>query len=125
MEIHLHQARLLSAWNVIPIQPLPKRLLLQAVAFCVAAHLLLAMAMAASPELHHYFHGDADHDDHECVVTHLIKGNLHDGTPSPVLTVGLDLPLLELRSAAVSDPVWVAPLFLKNGVLEHAPPVLG
>ncbi len=103
----------------------PRRLLHLAVAFCVGAHLLMAMAMAASPELHQYIHGEADHEDHECVVTHLIKGDLHDGAPTPIITVGLDLPIVELRSVAASDSVWVAPLFLKNGVLEHAPPMLG
>jgi hypothetical protein len=101
-----------------------RRLLHLAVAFCVGAHLLMTMAMAASPELHRYFHGDADGEDHECVVTHLNKGDLHDGAPTILVTVGLALPTNELGRVVAADSVWVAPLFLKNGVLEHAPPLV-
>ncbi len=101
-----------------------RQLLHLAVAFCVGAHLLMAMAMAASPALHRYFHGDADTEDHECVVTHLNKGDLHDGAPAILVTVGLALPTHELGCTTTADIVWVAPLFLKNGILEHAPPLL-
>jgi len=102
----------------------PRRLLHLAVAFCVGAHLLMAMAMAASPELHRYFHSDADGEDHECVVTHLNKGDLHDGAPTILVTLGQALPTNELGRTATAESVWVAPLFLKNGVLEHAPPLV-
>ena len=84
----------------------------------------MAMAMAASSELHRYFHSDADGEDHECVVTHLNKGDLHDGAPTILVTLGQALPTNDLGRTATAESVWVAPLFLKNGVLEHAPPLV-
>ncbi len=86
---------------------------------------MMAVAMAASPELHRYFHGDADSDDHECVVTHLNKGDLHDGAPTILITVSFLPPAYELGYRTITDFVWVAPQFLKNGILEHAPPLFG
>ena len=89
------------------------------------AEMLLAVLMAASPELHHFFHHDADDDDHDCAVTHMIKGDFSDGASVQTIAVGRRLPVMEHRLAVQTDDVWVEPLCLDNGVMEHAPPVMG
>jgi len=81
-----------------------------------------ALAMAASPELHEHVHEDAHHAEHECVVTHMLAGDFGEATPPVLLTLAPAVPLAEF--AMVDDRgEWVRPLFLANGVLEHAPPV--
>ena len=103
----------------------PKPAFFKVVALLATVHFLMALAMAASPELHHYFHHDADDGDHDCAVTHMMKGDFSDGAPVDAMTAVVRLPVMEHRLAVESGEVWVAPLYLENGVLEHAPPVMG
>ena len=98
-------------------------LLLRAAGALVLVNLLFTLAMAASPELHREYHHDADHQDHECVVTHMLHGDFGDGVPLAAITVApVVLPMVEI--IATHHRVWVSPLWLTNGVLEHAPPAL-
>ena len=86
------------------------------------AHLLIVVALAASPQLHRLLHQDADHSDHECAVTVMVSGG-SDGSPAPqifqasgILPTAFDFsPELHFHD--------VAPLFLSAHVFEHAPPL--
>ena len=106
-------------------RPLSGQTLLRAAGLVVLGHLLLAIALAASPSLHALVHHDADHADHECVVTHLLNGDFSDGIP--VAPVSVSAPcwsdLAETLPHGAHDDV--AELWLTNGVLEHGPPMLG
>ena len=95
------------------------------VAACVLVQMLLAQAMAASPDLHERLHSDAGDQHHECAVTHLLQGDFGDGAPVPLVSAGPFVPVHETEIIATAPALWVAPLFLMNGVLEHAPPALG
>ncbi|MDB6140298.1 MAG: hypothetical protein JWO94_3370 [Verrucomicrobiaceae bacterium] len=98
---------------------------LYGMAACVLMQMLLALAMAASPELHERFHPDAGDHHHECAVTHLIQGDFGDSAPVPLTSAGPLAPVHETELIATAPTLWVTPLFLMNGILEHAPPVLG
>ena len=85
------------------------------------ANLLVAVALTASPKLHELLHHDADHGEHQCVVTVMLSGG-SDDSPSQVFDVGAlfasapdFLPEIHSRD--------VAPLFLTAHVFEHAPPL--
>lgn len=93
------------------------------VAVLLVAHLLAILAMAASSQLHGFFHHGANHDDHRCAVTDMLSGAGGDGSFSQPITVAAILPH-QFHSVAEFDPVWIASLFLTNCVLEHAPPAL-
>ena len=92
------------------------------VAACVLVPWLLAMAMAVSPSLHEHVHPDAGHTDHECVVTHLQAGHFGEGAVAAVVVVGFVAAGYVEPLAAIAD-VYLRPLYLENGVLEHGPPV--
>ncbi len=97
----------------------------RALGLALLINLLLAVAMAASPSLHLRVHHDADHAEHECVVTHLLNGDFSDGVPAAPVSVSAP----EWSGFAEALP-WtaqddVADLWLTNGVLEHGPPVVG
>jgi hypothetical protein len=95
----------------------------KAVVACVLMSWIAALAMAVSPRLHEHVHEDADHDDHECVVTHLLAGDVGDGVP--LLIISVEPSALATTMKVVASPTWVCPLHRKNGVLEHGPPALG
>lgn len=91
----------------------------------VLMQMILALAMAVVPELHEHLHHDAGDSHHECAVTHLIQGDFGDGAPLPSLSIA---PVQTAPSPEVfSDDTAtsVTPLWLANGILEHAPPLLG
>ena len=84
------------------------------------AGFLLALLLAASPELHERLHHDADHDDHECLATVLHAGGACDDTLPPPTLASYLAELFE--PAPVDGSRVVAALFLDCGILEHAPP---
>ena len=93
-----------------------------AVVYLLIAHLLIVVALAASPHLHQLFHHDVDHGTHECVVTLMISGG-SDGSPAPqVLEAGAILPT-SFNFSPEAQAHDVTPLFLSAHVFEHAPPV--
>ena len=83
---------------------------------------LWALALAASPELHAWLHGEeAGHDDHDCVVRLLATGSCDAPGVEPVLAVA------PVEFVVVSLPLRgsdVAVVFLVSGKLEHGPPAL-
>ena len=100
-------------------------LLRKAAGWAVLASLLLAVAMAACPELHHEVHHDCDHDEHECVVTHMLDGDLSDGIPLPLIAVAPGVLAIEAQLRTGDHTATVSPLFLEDGLLVHGPPVRG
>jgi len=96
----------------------------QVVAAFMLSQFMLALAMAASPELHHYLHHDSDDDDHDCAVTHLINGDFSDGLPALPVAVTPVNPERELMTTDTEwTPAWVPPLYLASFTLERAPPL--
>ena len=94
-------------------------------AACVLMQMIMALAMVVTPELHEHLHHDAGDSHHECAVTHLMQGDFGDGAPLPLVAVApvQVAPTTEVFSADTTANV--APLWLVNGILEHAPPLLG
>ena len=94
-----------------------------AFACLLAAHLLIVVVLAASPELHQLLHQDAGRSEHECAITVMLSGG-SDGSPVPqvfdpgaiLLVAHQFLPEMHARD--------VAPLFLGAHVFEHAPPLI-
>jgi hypothetical protein len=91
-------------------------------AACVIMQMVLALALAASPELHERFHPDAGDAHHECAVTHLIQGDFGTGAPVALIAAGPPVTVHHTELIITAPSLWVAPLFLMNGILEHAPP---
>jgi hypothetical protein len=95
----------------------------RAVTAILCASYLLVLAMAASPALHEWLHGDADEADHQCAAVTAALGQL-------------DRPEVDVAAIALPAPSWIPPrpeiyaiavtrLFLLVSVLEHAPPTRG
>jgi hypothetical protein len=82
-------------------------------------HLVLAMGMAANHELHEWVHGDAGHDDHECVVQLLLHGGCDNAAAEQPALFLSHLLHESVPQAPVAD---VPSVFLTGGILEHAPP---
>jgi hypothetical protein len=95
-----------------------------AMAGAVLVSMLCAMAMAVSPEHHEHVHHDADEEEHECLVTHLMAGNLGDGAAPSAVELH-PLPCDPEAERLFLEEQAVAPLHLTDGVLEHAPPAIG
>lgn len=97
----------------------------------VLAGFVLALTLAASPELHERLHHHADHDDqdghdghdgheeHECLAKTFTSGGCEDMQVAPTL-VGFVAVLFATVPADHSRAV--ASAFLDCGILEHAPP---
>ena len=82
------------------------------------AHLLAVMAMAASPALHEWVHGDAKDSGHDCAVVVFIAG----GAEAAVVVVFVVAVLVASGSPAVLRGEWVEGIFRVLRILEHAPP---
>ena len=94
----------------------------QSVLVCLLiAHLLIVVALAASPQLHQLLHHDADHSDHECAVTVMISGGTDGSSGPPVFEADAMLPAACGFSQTMHSND-VASLFLSVHVFEHAPP---
>ena len=92
-----------------------------AIGGAVLAGLLLALLMAASPELHERWHHDADGPEHVCLATTLAANGCDDAAPAPVLSAFIAM-LLEVAPSLHSQRS--GSLFLAGCVLEHAPPFI-
>lgn len=96
--------------------------LLHATALVVMVHFLLAMAMASSPDLHKRFHGDADNDEHECLVTAMHHGGCGDAAPIVTFVMqGLPETNFTLPASAL---VTLDSIFKGGSISERGPPVL-
>ena len=83
---------------------------------------LLALGLAASPQLHARLHPDAGSPDHECAVTLLAAGKYEQADGPPVLIA--PQPAVVFAKIPEFAPVWVAAPFLGGAIFEHAPPAL-
>ena len=87
----------------------------------VLAGFVLALALAASPELHERLHHDAGHEEHQCLATVIGGGGCEDGPAAPTLAsfvAVLFATVPEDHSRAAEAQ------FLSCCVFEHAPPVI-
>ena len=82
------------------------------------AHLLAVVAMAASPALHEWVHGDAQDGGHSCAVVLFAAGGVEAAAVVVLVFAGL------VRSGSQAKPrcEWVEGLFRVLRILEHAPP---
>jgi hypothetical protein len=93
------------------------------VSISLLAGWLWALALAASPQLHQWLHGEeAGHQDHECVATLIAAGGCDAPNIAPVVVVApLALCLVVLPECEVEVPS----CFLIGAPMEHGPPVAG
>jgi hypothetical protein len=85
--------------------------------------LLWAVALAASPGLHEWAHGeDTGHDEHECAATLIATGGCEPPGAAPVPLVA---PAAFELAALLPGDFKVPVIFLVSGTLEHGPPVAG
>jgi hypothetical protein len=94
----------------------------QIVASGVLATFLLALGLAASPQLHARFHPDAGSPNHECAVTLIASGKYEQADAPPALVA--PQPAVVFEKIPALAPVWVAAPFLGACIFEHAPPAL-
>jgi hypothetical protein len=83
---------------------------------------ILALSLAASPQLHARLHADAGSPNHECAVTLIATGKYEQADAPPVFAA--PQPAVQFEKIPALAPVWVAAPFLDASIFEHAPPAL-
>ncbi|MEA3212842.1 MAG: hypothetical protein QOE70_5899 [Chthoniobacter sp.] len=83
---------------------------------------VLALALAASPQLHELIHHDDGHGEHQCLAVTLQSGGSDAAAVAPLVTQAFLAELFALVPRGES--AWVESLFLSCRVLEHAPPLI-
>lgn len=83
---------------------------------------LLALGLAASPQLHARFHSDAGSPNHDCAVTLIATGKYEQTDAPPIFAA--PQPAIHFEKIPALAPVWVAAPFLGASIFEHAPPAL-
>jgi hypothetical protein len=91
------------------------------IASTLVASLFLALALAASPQLHAFVHHDSGAANHECAVTLISSGSYTHSVPPVVLVA--PQPAVQFATIPAFKLVWVETLFLHASIFEHAPPV--
>jgi hypothetical protein len=92
------------------------------IATMLAAAILFALGLAASPQLHARLHPDAGSPEHECAVTLIATGKYQQA--SAPLVIVAPQPALLFATVDLFAPVWVPDSFARAAVFEHAPPAL-
>jgi hypothetical protein len=90
------------------------------IAICVFAAFVWALALSASPQLHHRFHTDANRVEHSCAATMIASGS-YDHAAHPQL-VSAPAPSVHFSKIPALTPHWVESPFLGASIFEHAPP---
>jgi hypothetical protein len=88
------------------------------VAALLVALVLLLDAMAACPQLHEFFHKDANESEHQCAVTFFSHGQLD--------SVSIDIPISQPQVFVVTVPQVKLSFFapaIENLPAGRAPPV--
>ena len=101
------------------VNPRPSTAARLALVGAVVAGLLLATALAASPQLHAWLHHHGDESEHVCLAATLQSGGIEE-----ILVVIMAVePMAEVvATAPVRDLEVAESFFLSCRVLEHAPP---
>ena len=87
----------------------------------VLAGFVLALALAALPELHERIHHTSDHQEHQCLATTIGGGGSVDAPSAPTLA---SFVAMLFAVVPVDGSRMVESLILGCSVLEHAPPVI-
>ncbi len=82
---------------------------------------LVALGLAAAPQMHERFHADADSPNHECAVTLIAAGKCAQGHVTPIMAP--PQPAVLVEKISVLTPIDRATPFLRAAIFEHAPPV--
>jgi hypothetical protein len=82
---------------------------------------LNVLLLAISPELHGFFHKDADHEEHSCASTLLLSGNNDVAAATTQLVF---LPIAQIFCHQRPTSTFLSSLFLTCRIAEHAPPVV-
>src|SRR4026208_103841 len=90
------------------------------VATCVFAAFIWALALGASPQLHHRVHKDANRVEHNCAATMIASGSYDHGADPPFVTA--PVPAIQFSEIPALTACWVQSLFLGACIFEHAPP---
>jgi hypothetical protein len=89
------------------------------VSLLLVGAVLFSLALAASPELHRYFHSDADDAGHHCAATTLSHGHVD----SPTIDSGISVPVFAFYTIA---PLWISVSTMTDYSLppDRGPPAL-
>lgn len=98
---------------------MPRRTL-HATALTLFAAFTLALSLAAMPHWHERLHCDSDLPQHQCVVTLISSGKVEHLTA--LALPGIPSLASSFAAIAALAPRWVAALFLRAAIFEHAPP---
>lgn len=79
-----------------------------------------ALTLSVAPQLHERLHSNAPH--HECAVTLIAAGNYHHAPAAPVETTAPTA--IQFSRIPSLKPIWVASLFHRACIFEHAPPAI-
>ncbi len=81
-----------------------------------------SLLLAASPQLHEFFHPDANQPGHECAVTLIVAGS-YDHTVTPPVVIAAPAPITFSDTLSGLEASALPSLFLSARIFEHAPPV--
>jgi hypothetical protein len=81
---------------------------------------LLALVLAAAPQIHERFHADAGSPGHECAVTLIATGKCEQGSAPLIFVAPQPAELCE--QVAVLHPIALSAPCLSAAIFEHAPP---
>ncbi|MDQ6623194.1 MAG: hypothetical protein M3Y86_06880 [Verrucomicrobiota bacterium] len=101
---------------------LDRELRLRVTASTLGAALFLALALAASPQLHARLHHDSGAASHECAVTLITTGSYEHSVP-PVVLLPPE-PAAYFATVPAYKTAWVGAAFLGASIFEHAPPAI-
>jgi hypothetical protein len=90
------------------------------IAIGVFAAFTWALALSASPQLHHRFHADANRVEHSCAATMIASGSYDHAAHPPLVIV--PAPSVHFSKIPALTPHWVESPFLGASIFEHAPP---
>ena len=92
----------------------------QALILALIMGYLCMLAMASSPSLHHWLHGDSDKPDHHCAVTALLDGQFDRST---TVSVAAMPPALRTETIPFLSSAPEPLVALRSGVRGRAPPL--
>jgi hypothetical protein len=92
------------------------------IAAFISAGFLWALALSASPQLHHRVHPDGNRAEHNCAATMIASGSYDHAAHTPL--VSAPAAAVQFSEIPVLTPRWVQSPFLCASIFEHAPPAV-